>query len=45
MNILVSTLAIGIGATVMMDIWGVARKVLLKQPTRITAWLGAGWVT
>lgn len=44
MNMLVSTLAIGIGATVMMDIWGVARKVLLKQPIpnyrMVGRWLG-----
>lgn len=44
MNILISTLFIGIGATAVMDIWGLARKILLggKAPDygMVGRWLG-----
>lgn len=44
MNTLISTLAIGIGATMVMDIWGITRKKLLKQKApdygMVGRWLG-----
>jgi len=44
MNTLISTVAIGIGATLTMDIWGITRKKLLKQKapdySMVGRWLG-----
>ena len=44
MNQVISTLAIGIGATLIMDIWGVTRKVVLNQRApdygMVGRWLG-----
>lgn len=49
MNELLSTLVIGVGATAVMDLWGLARKPLLGQPTpdyglvgRWIAWMARG---
>jgi hypothetical protein len=42
MNKLMYIFIIGIGATAVMDLWGVIRKPLLGIRRQITLWWGAG---